>query len=163
MLFILMRRNLIARSPRRSSRARRRKLGLERSIPEVPPRGVTNSLRFRRFSVRVEAAGWPAGRRSAQSFASPLFRDVPLHSRRPGPSRSLSAGLAPFSSLVALPCCLAAEHGNGLRRPRLPSGRTVSARASPRFLSLRLASPRLVSRARDLGAWASRISLWLSF
>jgi len=56
-------------------------------------------------------------------------------------------------SRVALPCCLAAEHGNGLRRPRLPSGRTLvlgrvrreSRRASPRFLSLHHASPRLVS------------------
>lgn len=93
-----------------------------------------------------------------------LFRDVPLRSRRPGPSRSLLLPCWTYCSVsllrcpTLLPSCLAAEHGNGLRRPRLPSGRTLvldrvrraaslrlSARASPRFLSLHYTSSRLAS------------------
>lgn len=127
---------------------------------------------------RLEAGGCRLAGWQSTLSSPPLFRDVPLHSRRPGPSRSLLLvvppsppllGVCPVSpSRAALPCCLATEHGNGLRRPRLPSGRTLmlgrESRREPRLASLplatpRLVSPRFVSRARDLGARASRISL----
>jgi len=102
------------------------------------------------FSIRVEAAGLAiraivvaALPRCTVMLAAPRASEVP------------SASLVPFAPLGCTgpsPCCLAAEHGNGPRRPRLPSGRTLALAASPsaslgipRLASPRLVSPRLVS------------------
>lgn len=187
MLFILMRRNLIARSARRVARrvpaaAQEGSIGPERAgeLARIKGRNLTirrggrwspwGDIPRRRFSARVEAAARAAGRlhrlairaivvaalpRCTVTLAAPRAFEVPSAGPSP-PSPPLLGVCPPPSSLplvAALPCrYLAAEHGNGLRRPRLPSGRTLvlgrvrreSRRASPR-LPLAYASPRLVS------------------
>lgn len=146
---------------------------------------VTVACRF--SACRVEAGGWRLEAGGCRLAGNPRYR----RRRSSAMYRYIrgAPGLrGPFcwSRPLLLPCWvyapslplvlpyLAAEHGNGLRRPRLPSGRTLmlgrvrreSRRESLASLPLatpRLVSPRFVSRARDLGARASRISLWLSF
>lgn len=177
MLFILMRRNLIARSLRRVACPPWlngvRKIGLEREsatergdppkwFQDVPRRRRirSNSPRVaRRFSARAEAAGWPAGWQSALS-SSPLFRDVPLRSRRPGPSRSLLLISSPSPPLLgvcpgSLSCCptLLPCRGTRKRAPEASTAQRANLGArpraprvgEPRLASSRYTSPRLVS------------------
>lgn len=133
-----------------------------RRSPEVVPgrprrvdAGSGVGFRLGRRLPADRLAGNPRYRRRRSSAmyryarGAPGLREVPFCWSL-APFSSLAGCMAPSPSRVALPCCLAAEHGNGLRRPRLSSGRTLvlgrvrrESRLSASLASLPLAPPRL--------------------